>query len=273
MELELSKLKKQRLINSLEFGAVSSYYNLINANEMLNAKKQSLEIAKENLNSVKLKYDLGSVSKAEVEAAEFAVNKTEIEIDTLKRSVEFSRLSFNNMIGMKNDEYYILSDKLEITEPENIDLDECIKSALENRFEMIAARLSLSLAEKEAECYGAFYTKQTYFYKLKEHNVEMRKAELENAEKNIILAIKKSYFDYLDSYNNILLSNIAVRNAELAYNMAKSMFEAGAGTNQEVIKAQNDLDLARLQKVQAQTAYFLSKLTFDNSLNVGIDTN
>ena len=40
------------------------------------------------------------------------------------------------MIGMKNDEYYILSDKLEITEPENIDLDECIKSALENRFEM-----------------------------------------------------------------------------------------------------------------------------------------
>ena len=38
MELELSKLKKQRLINSLEFGAVSSYYNLINANEMLNAK-------------------------------------------------------------------------------------------------------------------------------------------------------------------------------------------------------------------------------------------
>ena len=166
-----------------------------------------------------------------------------------------------------------MSDKLEITEPENIDLDECIKSALENRFEMIAARLSLSLAEKEAECYGAFYTKQTYFYKLKEHNVEMRKAELENAEKNIILAIKKSYFDYLDSYNNILLSNIAVRNAELAYNMAKSMFEAGAGTNQEVIKAQNDLDLARLQKVQAQTAYFLSKLTFDNSLNVGIDTN
>ena len=77
----------------------------------------------------------------------------------------------------------------------------------------------------------------------------------------------------MDSYNNILLSNIAVRNAELAYNMAKSMFEAGAGTNQEVIKAQNDLDLARLQKVQAQTAYFLSKLTFDNSLNVGIDTN
>ena len=190
MELELSKLKKQRLINSLEFGAVSSYYNLINANEMLNAKKQSLEIAKENLNSVKLKYDLGSVSKAEVEAAEFAVNKTEIEIDTLKRSVEFSRLSFNNMIGMKNDEYYILSDKLEITEPENIDLDECIKSALENRFEMIAARLSLSLAEKEAECYGAFYTKQTYFYKLKEHNVEMRKAELENAEKILYLRLK-----------------------------------------------------------------------------------
>ena len=119
------------------------------------------------------------------------------------------------MIGMKNDEYYILSDKLEITEPENIDLDECIKSALENRFEMIAARLSLSLAEKEAECYGAFYTKQTYFYKLKEHNVEMRKAELENAEKNIILAIKKSYFDYLDSYNNILLSNIAVETPSL----------------------------------------------------------
>lgn len=271
MAFILSKLSKERIINAIEFSAVSEYYSLANSQESLKTKKESLEIAVENLRAVNLMYELGTVSRLEVQSAEFAVRQTELELDSIKRGVEFAKISFNNVLGLDENAEVILTDSLEVKEIQEIDVEESVSSALENRFEVIAAELQLAAAEKEAEAYGAFYTRQTYFYKLKEFNVESNKTILENTKNSIELSIKKAYYDYLDSYNSVLLSDIAVQSAELMHGLAKSKFETGAGTNLEVIEAQNNLDSAKLRKVQAQTGFYLTKLAFDIQLEVGID--
>ncbi|MDR0405977.1 MAG: TolC family protein [Clostridiales bacterium] len=270
--LTLAELDRERTRNTIEFAVVNAYYGLQNAREMLKIKNESLGIARENEKSVRLRHDLGMASAREVQSAGFAAEATALEADTAKRAADYARLSLNNVLGIEDGAETVLADApAALAPPEPIDVAARIKSALETRYEITALKLSLALAEKEAEGYGAFYTTGTYFYQLKAYNVARAAAALEHAEKAIALSVKKAYYDYLDSYNAALSADLGAQAAALAYGLAQSKFENGVGTGLDVITAQNALDGAKLRRVQAQTAYTLAWLAFESLLGVGLE--
>ncbi len=267
---ELTKLTGDRLRNTIEFSAVSAYYALANKREAQRVKKDALDIANDNLSAVKIKYDLGTVSQLELQQAEGAVRILEYELDMARRASEFSQVSFNSAVGLAPDEQVTLTDTLSISPPEKADIEALIKTAVSNRYEVKEAQMKVALAEKEAECYEALYTKGTYHYTIKQYGIAIAKANLENAVKSVELSVRKSYNDYLDAYGGVAIGEESVKTKQLMYDAVKSKFSAGQVINTEVVQAQNALDSAKNGLVQAKTAYFMAALSLDYVVQIGL---
>lgn len=255
---------------AVEIGAEIAYYNVLMAKKAVELNKLSYENALKHLNTAKIKFDLGTITRLEVLKAELSVNSAKKDLNNAEDELNIKKLEFNNTIGLEFDkEVDFISEIIEL-DIDVIDLFEAIEIALENRPEMKNKKAEIELKEIEHSAITSYYTPGLIQYKVVVRELEEAEYYYSQTFKDVEMDVRNKYLEIVKAERalenmeeTIALSKEALRITELFY-----LYDMA--TLQEVTDAEVSLTQAEIAKYQLQAGYNIARLMFENAISVGM---
>ncbi len=268
MGLLLAEKGKEMAIKGIGFSVESSYFGVLHAQEKYEIQESTLATAKQNLDNINKKYELGMASPLELMNFEIAYSQAEMGYKSAQRALEYAKMSFNKAIGLPLDSNVILTDELIIEEPETIDIEEKVTEALENRMEIISAQKQYELDKMNFDISSTFVG--TYDYKNAKYTLESSEYALADAKVTVELSVRKAYMDMMDAYEALTILDKTIMQVEKVYTATETRYDLGMATENEVIEALNQAKEMKLQRSQAALGYRLAKKQFELSYGIGL---
>lgn len=269
MQVTLLEKSKQQLIEGLELNAKVSYYKVLLAQKTVELNEEALNKANEQLKVVQVKYDNGSVTKLDLLQSELAVNQAKIEYDNAVDDLAIEQLAFNNTVGLPFEQEVILVGEIEYNEIEEINLEEAILKAKEERMEAIEAREEVEVAKIKLEAHDSYYTSNAKAYKEAKKEYENKQNNLENVYKDIELDVRQKYLELVKLERSLNNLNQTYELSLEAVRITTLFFEYGLSTAMDVLEAETALTQSEIGRYQLLVTYNLSKAVFDNACSVG----
>ncbi len=144
--LDLSLKEGERTIQDIIQEVKVTYFNVLRAERILEAAKQSVELLQAHRNTAQHFFDVGLIPKNDLLYAEVELANSRHELVRAENGLEIAKASFNTVLRREIASDVHLEDML--TEaPFNLSFDECLKMALENRPELQAYQLKVDQAQ------------------------------------------------------------------------------------------------------------------------------
>lgn len=255
---------------AIKFSVESSYFNLANALEKLDIQKSAVEAAQDNLNIVTKKLDLGLSSQLELLTAQTNLVKEQVALKSAQRSVDYEYMNFNKTLGLPLDTKITLIDKLTAEDIGEVNIDQSVASALENRMEIITAKEQNEVAQLYLEVVDKMYTPNTYKYQEAKYDAETAAYSVDKTRQDVELSVHKAYADMVDAFESLDVLDKTIEQLQKVYDVTKTKYDAGLATDYEVIEASNNVSETKLQKAQALLGYNLAKKQFEVSSGIGL---
>jgi len=156
-DLEAARLSLHRLKQDIIFEIITRYYAVLNAKELLKVREDDLIWNKKNLEVISERNRLGSVTLADVYAAQVKVGNSELALIQATNDVATLQSQFLNALGLDVFQEVQLidpvsEDKAEFLEGKNLieqykDLQQSVNETLNNRYDYQSTLLSLKSAD------------------------------------------------------------------------------------------------------------------------------
>jgi outer membrane protein len=155
-QLESAELNLQRLKQNIVFQIIQNYYAVLNARQLLKVREDDLAWNQKNLDVITEKNKLGSVTLADVYAAQVKVGNSDLALIQAKNDYETTQSDLLNSLGIDvfqeielvdpitNDTVAIQEGKTMINDYK--DLKTAVDEALKNRFDYQGSLLDLESA-------------------------------------------------------------------------------------------------------------------------------
>ena len=153
--LESAQLSLARLKQTIVYQTISSYYDVINAGELLKVKEEDVKWNQKNFETINERNKLGAVTLADVYAQQVKVGNAELAVIQAKNNLETAKSNLLYYLGLDVLDSYRFSDSLSVNDREIIDrhadgnyqdLSNLITKSLSTRYDYQSARLSLESA-------------------------------------------------------------------------------------------------------------------------------
>jgi outer membrane protein TolC len=269
MGLTLAEKGREQAIESVKLAVQAAYFDLLFAREKVEIQKSMLEAARKDMEIANKKYELGMVSQVDVLSYEANLESARLNYNTALRDEEYKHMSFNRTIGLPLKTEVDLTGELEYEAPGEVDIEEKVTLALENRYEVIAAKEQWKMDKMDFELTSAWYPENTYKYQQAKYQMDSSYYSYVSAQQDAELSVRKAYMDMMGAFDSIGVLDKNVERLEKAYKLAKLRYDVGMATNQDVINALNALNDVKLQRLQAIHGYNLARLQFEASYGIG----
>jgi outer membrane protein len=172
--LESAKYSLSRLKQNIVFQTVSSYYDIINATELLKVKEEDVKWNQKNLETISERNKLGAVTLADVYSQQVNVGNAELAVIQANNNLETAKSNLLYYLGLDVMESYRFSDSLSTSDKDVIqkhleanyqNLSDVMTRSLSSRFDYQSAKLSLESASN-----GVTIAKGGYFPSLTNSN-------------------------------------------------------------------------------------------------------
>lgn len=267
-----AKRNHEVTIINLKSKIEESYFQLLQAEEMVDINKENLEITEDLYNKTKQKFDLGLVTKQEVLQSEFNVQEAENKYRASQDTVKKATMALNVELGYDVMTSIELKDELGYKMYEGTDLAEAISQALVTRNEIKASEYAFEMAKLQFEIADKKYSENAFDYRDAAVTVEKAEEDLGNTRKLIEMEIRSNYLDVLQKQEDIKAGEKSVELAEEALRLTKSSYDVGMSILTDVQQAQNTLLSAKLGLSQNILDYNLAVLILEDSIGVGRTT-
>lgn len=153
---ELKKVRQQ-----VEFTVIKSYFDVILAAEMVNLRKNSIQVLRENLKDVQRMYQTGSVPKFELLQAQVQLKNQEAALLEAENTHRTALDMFNYQLGHDSIVYTISLDSVDrnsvmVPADESI-IPELIDRAMKNRPEVLQVSLQKEAADQARKTHRSAY--------------------------------------------------------------------------------------------------------------------
>jgi outer membrane protein len=266
----LAKKGREQTIETVKMAVQNAYFNLLFVKEKAQIQKSILDSAKKDMDIANKKYELGMVSQVDVLSSEAALESAKLGYNTALRDLEYQVMSFNKTLGLPLKTEVTLTDSLAFEEPPEADLEERVTLALQNRYEVIAAKEQYRVNELNHKLTLGWYPENTFATRQARYDMENSHHKLVSAEQDVELSVRKAYMDMQSAYESIRVLGKNVERLEKAYDIARLRYDTGMATSQEVVNALNALNDIKLQRLQAIYGYNLAKIQFEASSGIGV---
>ncbi|BBH40123.1 hypothetical protein myaer102_26720 [Microcystis viridis NIES-102] len=219
-----NKSDKKQISEELTFRVVRDYYNLQRADAKVDIAEAMMEDATLNTRDAQLLEQAGLGNR-------FDVLRAEMDLANAKQSMNFS-------IANQRFARLQLAKTLNLRYPKEPRAADEIKEA--GSWNLSRAE-SVALSYKNAE--------QT------QRNININGTESDNPCSQIRLQVEESYNNLIASKENITISQKNVETATEQLRIARSRFQAGVGTQTDVINSQRELTDVRSRSLQAIIDY------------------
>ena len=266
-ELNLKKAKDafEEKKKQLIFEEVpNKYFEVLKCQEKVKIEQISVEQAKENLQIIKNKFSLGDANELDVMQAEVGLSLAQLSLTQAENDLTTAKMNFNYVIGFPLDTPIKLTDSFSL-EPLQITLEESIKKALQNRYEISQAQDEVELAKLKLSLKQNEYTSEIERKKA-EIELKEKQAKLEQLKQEIPLEVTTSFLELKEKEKNVEISKKQEKEKEESYRIAQVQYKTGLITATSLLDSQIDLTQAKINALEALFSYNLAKNKFLKSL-------
>lgn len=265
--LELSDYEYKQIESKIAYDVTQKYFNLKNCEKLVEIAQNSYNLVLENFNNANLSYNLGYISKSELDSAKVGLMQAEFALDSYKNNYDIAKEDFKISLR-KNDENcnFILTSGIEVTEFET-NLSEDLKVAENSRYDIASLKVNYELAKEYLDLtLGAATARKSAAqssYITAEYNYT-------NNKSLILLSIKSSYNNISATRNNVKLSEEKLKLKKNTYEIAKIQYEHGLITNSELLTSLNDVYSAEVEYENTKLNYILAVDKYKYDIQIGI---
>jgi outer membrane protein TolC len=249
--------KKEELM--LE-GITDRYFEVLKSEEKVQIEKISVEQSKENLEIVKNKFSLGDASELAVMQAEVDLSQAQRDLTQAENDLTYARMDLNNVLGLPLDLPVKLTDTFSL-ETLEINLEESIQKAMNNKYEIIEAQDDLEFAKLKLSLKENKYTSEIEKKKAK-IELEKVKVNLEQLMTSIPLEITSSFLSLKVKEANVPITKKEVEEKEESYRISQTQYKAGFITATDLLDSQIELTQAKINALEALFTANLAKRQF-----------
>jgi len=311
--LRNTELQLEVIVEEARQETSSNYYNLQNADAQVEISKAAVQDATQTLKDAQLLERAGLGTKFDVLRAEVEVSQAEQSLNTAIANQNIARRQLAETLSVSHDTDLATADAIEEAGEWNLQLEETIVQAFKNRAELEQFLLQKEISEEQrtialssirpsvsatasystsddfeddfdiSDSYSAGVTLQWQLFdggaanagaRQAEKSAEIAETSFANERNEIRFAVEQAFFQLKANQSNIGTATKEVELAEESLRLARLRFQAGVGTQTDVIEAQTQLTTARGDLLSSITDYNLSYVslqrevsnTSDNSL-------
>ena len=290
---------------SLKQTVSDAYYTLLAAIDSQHVCEQSVAALQDHLKNVQAQYDVGVVAKVDLLRSEVELTSAQQDLIKAENRHSIAEARLNNMMGIAQDTKLSPVEELKYTAYEEL-LPNCINHAMLHRLDLQQSRLQVKAAEAALNSakagwlpsvsgalsnswsdgkwpgdsgsnwgIGVGVSMNVFDSGVTKSNVASAKADLMTAKEsyrqdtdNVELDVRNCYNTLREAEKRISTTQVAVAKAEEDYHIAQVRYEAGVGTNTDVLDAQVALVQARNNFNSSLYDYNLAKVALDTAMGI-----
>ena len=287
-----------------KLSAISSYYQYLEAINLANVAKESVDNLTGHYTNVEQQYKAGIVAKLDVLSSNVSLANAKQSYITADNAKKLAEASLNNVMRLPlNTE--LVPASTEFPEPDfTITMEECLALADKYRWEIAQAQYGVKAAQGQLRtaksgylptlAVGGSYTwNDTSFpgfenrnwgaqasltwnlfdggatdAKILSANNAIKEAEetLAKTRESVALEVRQDYLNVLAAKEKIRATEAAVEQAEEAFKIASIRYKSGVGINLDVLDAQLNLNNAKTNYITALYDYNVGLATLEKAL-------
>ena len=221
--LESVQLSLARLKQTIVYQTISSYYDVINAGELLKVKEEDVKWNEKNFETINERNKLGAVTLADVFAQQVKVGNAELAVIQAKNSLETAKSNFLYYLGLDVLDNYSFSDSLSASDKNIIgshinanyqNLSDLVTKSLNSRYDYQSAKLSL-----ESAINGITIARSGYFPILTNSNSFYTNSDnintfFQNKNYSVGLTLNVPIFSGFSTENRLQLAEVSAMNSK-----------------------------------------------------------
>jgi len=270
--ITLEETKKQTL-EALEISAKSAYYQVLIAEKTLQLQEQLLKKAEQHKNIAAVKYENGVATKLVKLQADSAYISAKSDYQDAEDTLNIKYLELNNTLGLDFEQKIDLTTQVGYTPTEEINLEESIKSAFDNRSDIKKLKAELELQQIETDTYKSYYTRGLQQYKNAEEKILEAEHAYDQSFKDVELDVRKKYLELVKAERSLNNMTESVAIARESARVSQLFYEYDLATLTDVIDAETGLSQAEIGRYQLLISYNISKMMFENACDVGLPSS
>lgn len=300
---------EEQAYNEMKETATTGYFNMLNATNMKALRQESVDRLQAHLDNVIAQYNVGIVARADVLRSEVELANAQQNYITASNEYDVAEATLNNIIGTPLGTTLLLKDRLQY-EPYENDMAYCLAYSEQHRPELKQAEYAIDSAEAALVVARSGHMPKVYanasnnwggngsdwpgdddenwsvgvtasmnvfdsgvtWSKIHaaQENLAKAKESQRQIKDNVELEVRTDYLSMREAEKRISTAQVAVASAEEDYHIAVVRYQAGVGTNIDVMDAQEALTQAKTNYYQALYNYNTSKAALNTSMGVGV---
>ena len=300
---------EEQAYNEMKETATTGYFNMLNATNMKALRQESVDRLQAHLDNVIAQYNVGIVARADVLRSEVELANAKQNYITASNQYDVAEATLNNIIGTPLGTTLLLKDRLQY-EPYENDMAYCLAYSEQHRPELKQAEYAIDSAEAALVVARSGHMPKVYanasnnwggngsdwpgdddenwsvgvtasmnvfdsgvtWSKIHaaQENLAKAKESQRQIKDNVELEVRTDYLSMREAEKRITTAQVAVASAEEDYHIAVVRYQAGVGTNIDVMDAQEALTQAKTNYYQALYNYNTSKAALNTSMGVGV---
>lgn len=300
---------EEQAYNEMKETATTGYFNMLNATNMKALRQESVDRLQAHLDNVIAQYNVGIVARADVLRSEVELANAQQNYITASNEYDVAEATLNNIIGTPLGTTLLLKDRLQY-EPYENDVAYCLAYSEQHRPELKQAEYAIDSAEAALVVARSGHMPKVYanasnnwggngsdwpgdddenwsvgvtasmnvfdsgvtWSKIHaaQENLAKAKESQRQIKDNVELEVRTDYLNLREAEKRITTTQVAVASAEEDYHIAVVRYQAGVGTNIDVMDAQEALTQAKTNYYQALYNYNTSKAALNTSMGVGV---
>ena len=292
---------------AVKLSATNGYYGVLQAIDTVKLSKDSVERLSAHLQNVQAQYDVGVVAKVDVLRSQVELADAEQTLIKAQNAYDLAVADLNNIIGVPHGTDLKVTESLQYNKYDN-PMENCINFALANRPELFQAEAGIEAAKAAVKVAKSGYMPQVaasasndwsstswpgddnqnwgvgvsvsmnvFDSGVTAAKVNASEASLYKAEEtyrqtkdSVQLDVRNNYLSLREAEKRIATSKVAVDSAEEDYRISQLRYQAGVGTNIDVMDAQVALTQAKNNYVQALYDYNTSSAALAKAMGVPV---
>ena len=299
---------EEQAYNEMKETATTGYFNMLNAGNMKALRQESVDRLQAHLDNVVAQYNVGIVARADVLRSEVELANAKQDYITASNEYDVAEATLNNIIGTPLNTTLKLKDSLQYVPYDN-DMAYCLAYSEQHRPELKQAEYGVDAAEAALVVARSGHMPKIYanasdnwggngsnwpgdddenwsvgvtasinvfdsgvtwskIHAAQEALVQAKESQRQIKD-NVELEVRTDYLSMREAEKRITTAQVAVASAE-DYHIAVVRYQAGVGTNIDVMDAQEALTQAKTNYYQALYNYNTSKAALNTSMGVGV---
>jgi len=303
---------QQKSYNKLRADVTNGYFSLLQAENVQMLSKESVDRMTDHLKNVQAQYDVGVVAKVDLLRSQVELANAKQTLVKAANARDLAEASLNRIIGLPMETHLQLDNIMiykpyeeslencllyaEDHRPElaqakySVDAKKgALQSAKAGYLPQISGQASQSFRDSNGSWKGSgeknnwsvglgvswnIFDSGVTLSKIHGAQAELRSAEetYRDTKDAVALDVRSNYLSLREAEKRIKTTETAVEQAEEDYRIAQLRYQAGVGTNTDVIDASVSLTNAKNNYLQALYDYNTSKTDLQNAIGEPMNT-